>query len=94
MIVKHKCLGLCSKHDGVIIGWHRQCNERFLDNLENTIMFPYLRHLTFSHFDICRCKKISDRQPHYIILTDNNKICYVKQGMIISSILLDYICVS
>lgn len=78
-----------NNHDGVIIGWHSNCDRMFLHELKKTLMFPYLRQC-YEYYHICICKTSSNivDQPHYIILAENNKICYVQQGMSISSTLI------
>ncbi|KAL6419611.1 hypothetical protein ACFW04_013699 [Cataglyphis niger] len=90
MIVKHNGLAT-KKHYGVIVGWHLHCNEK--DKLYKywTIMFPNLQRLLYIYFDTCKFEQISDRQSLYIILTDNDRICYVREGMLFNSILIDYI---
>ncbi|XP_029673095.1 uncharacterized protein LOC115241468 [Formica exsecta] len=84
MIVTHTWFGhFCDNHDGVIVGWHHECERMFKDKLEKTIMFPYLRQFS-RHYHFCMCKKFSKsaRQPHYIILTENNTICYGRQDQL------------
>ncbi|XP_029675301.1 uncharacterized protein LOC115242863 [Formica exsecta] len=86
-------------HEGVIIGWHSKCDPNFQAKMKKTRMFPYLCHHYQNHL-ICTCascicfnsKCVSDEQPHYIILTENDKICYVREGMSINSILINHIC--
>ncbi|XP_050459365.1 uncharacterized protein LOC126855599 isoform X3 [Cataglyphis hispanica] len=75
MIVRHTRDDYSSinKHDGVIIGWHRTC-KRIL----NAAMFPFLYQISNYHH-ICKCHLLSNAQTHYIILAENNRICYVPE---------------
>jgi len=95
-IVTHKyslrMRNILQDHCGVIVGWHYKHDEMFLMQLcsytnKNT-HFPYIcRQILY----ISKCgEHHSIDQPHYIILTENNRICYVEQG--IYSILLNHLC--
>jgi len=81
-----------TNHQGVIIAWHDKCDQTFKYELQDTPLFPYLRQC-HNNYHICKCKKSSDtiNQPHYIILTDGNRICYVQEGTNINSIFINYI---
>ncbi|XP_029677206.1 uncharacterized protein LOC115244008 [Formica exsecta] len=62
-------------HDGVIIGWHRECDRTFQTTLEQTNMCPYLQKCYgHDHNHVCTCQQYSANahQLHYIILTENN----------------------
>jgi len=93
MIVRHSpTLSWAScdviNHDGVIIGWHYKCKAAFVHENLNSLV-PHLsecyenQHIQHS----CRyqtCESDYSRfihQPHYMILTNSNKICYVPQGI-------------
>ncbi|KAL6427807.1 hypothetical protein ACFW04_008325 [Cataglyphis niger] len=83
MCVTHTMFGhTLDNHDGVIIAWYHRCNIMLRNKFERTIKFPYLRRL--NRHEVCTCKKFSKDyyQPHYIILTENNSICYVKQDQL------------
>lgn len=86
MIVTHSCRRLynekANNRDGVIVGWHLQCDSMFRNKLTETFMFPYLRYCD-EQYHICKCEKSSDNfnQPHYIILAEDDRICYVEQGI-------------
>ncbi|XP_050459384.1 uncharacterized protein LOC126855612 [Cataglyphis hispanica] len=80
MIITYNRLGYCNT-DGVIIGWHHQCDKKFLNKLKETVMCPYLRFHVF--YDICECyKRTSDNQLHYIILANDNRICYIREDQL------------
>lgn len=64
-------------HYGVIIGWHYKFNQIFLNELMKCYKFPY-----HSPCRVDSDKKID--QPHYIVLSENNTICYLRQGMKVS----------
>ncbi|XP_029677211.1 uncharacterized protein LOC115244016 [Formica exsecta] len=87
MIVTHICKDYFfpNNHDGVIIGWDYKCSYDIMvmDKLKVTVMFPYLRQcFECYHFCICQQFSASAHQVHYIILTENNKICYVQQDQL------------
>lgn len=63
-------------HYGVIIGWHFKFNLIFLEELTKSSKFPH----HFQCTDIYFCSDSVD-QPHYIILSESNRICYWQQGM-------------
>ncbi|XP_072750859.1 F-box only protein 21-like isoform X1 [Anoplolepis gracilipes] len=57
---------------GVIIGWHDRKNQNAI----------YYRHQE-SFMSLCKCVTISEGfDPHYLILHDNNEICYIPQSSI------------
>lgn len=99
MIVKHSSPSHLDPHiencyhEGVIIEWHSKHDPNFQAKLFN--MFPYLCHHYKNH-RICMCETCTcfrsdftgDDQPYYLILTENDKICYVKEGMSIISIFI------
>ncbi|KAL6419306.1 hypothetical protein ACFW04_013945 [Cataglyphis niger] len=74
MIVTHSIPGLSVEgnkihfHDGVIIGWHFKCKCQFIRKSWASITL----HLFARTHEIIN-------QPHYIVLTDNNKMCYAPQ---------------
>jgi len=76
-------------HHGVIIGWHHKYDPKFVKQLTmtKTCQFPYLCP---EYVDKSICKECVNTigVPYYIILSENNKICYVRQGMNIYSILI------
>ena len=83
MIVMHDHRGerdqLTNGFAGVIIGWHT-CKDIY-NNLElsvNKISDPILP-LTLC---VKSClQNDQNGQTHYIVLTENNEMCYVEQGM-------------
>ncbi|XP_029677207.1 uncharacterized protein LOC115244009 [Formica exsecta] len=85
MIVRHtwQDYSCIHNHDGIIIGWHRKCDRMLRDKLDKTIMLPYLRQCS-EHYHICECQQFSAsaHQVHYIILAENNRICYVQQDQL------------
>ncbi|XP_029679985.1 F-box only protein 21-like [Formica exsecta] len=48
-------------------------------------MCPYLRKSNGYHYHICGCHRFSTNadQPHYLLLTENNSICYVPQDQLL-----------
>jgi len=67
-------------HHGVIIGWH--CKHTSISET---------REMYASHLRTCadyKNENIVD-QPYYIILSENNRICYWQQGMNICSIFMN-----
>ncbi|XP_072750098.1 uncharacterized protein [Anoplolepis gracilipes] len=57
---------------GVIIGWHDRKNQNAI----------YYRHQE-SFMSLCKCLTTSEEfDPHYLILHDNNEICYIPQSSI------------
>jgi len=88
-------------HDGVIIGWHYKCKATLVQKKLNSLI-PHLSECCKNqHTCLCRCQACkSDNyrficQPHYIILAENNIMCYVPQGMyeiLVAFSLIDYIC--
>ncbi|XP_029677205.1 uncharacterized protein LOC115244007 [Formica exsecta] len=87
MIVTHTCKDFFfpDNHDGVIIEWHHKCSYdiMLMGKLEETVMFPYLRQC-LERYNICKCQQFSAsaHQLHYIILTENNQICYMRQDQL------------
>lgn len=83
MVVTHRPSDLHNfdNHDGVIVGWHYKYRKRYLQLIRDTSQFPYL--CPGGYDSMCSSLADSDRrdQPHYIILNENNKICYVEQGI-------------
>ncbi|XP_050459381.1 F-box only protein 21-like isoform X2 [Cataglyphis hispanica] len=82
MIVRHSWTDhFSNSHDGVIIGWHNKCDETFI-NKKNKILWHSHQCLKYNH--VCRCQKYlsSAYQQHYILLTENNEICYVGQDQL------------
>ncbi|XP_072755766.1 uncharacterized protein [Anoplolepis gracilipes] len=68
-----------NRHNGVIIGWHFKCDVLFIRRSLSSIV-PHLSECC-GHHHICigeECVHVSN-QPHYIILTENNVVCYVRQ---------------
>jgi len=94
MIVTHSsdlCLSSLegnSPHDGVIIGWHYKCKAAFVHKNLNSLV-PHLSECYENQYSqrLCTfetCKSNNSKficQPHYIILTENNIMCYVPQGI-------------
>jgi len=93
MIVTHRkssCCPFveCNMDDGVIIGWHYKCKAAFVCKNLNSLI-PYLMNVCYIIQRRRRSRRYQIRkyncrficQPHYIILTDNNKLCYVPQGI-------------
>lgn len=66
-------------HDGVIIGWQNKCyiNSPYDDRKE----LNYFLNSSDVHF--CACNEPS--QPHYKILIEDDRECYVLQRMIINN---------
>lgn len=96
MIVKHSYLHRLGQaylpaarinNHGVIIGWHFKCKRKLMRNS----LYGMIPHLSLcelnghKHICVCKCRIFGTpkifNQPHYIILADNNKICYVPQSM-------------
>ncbi|KAM0734481.1 F-box only protein 21 [Formica fusca] len=89
MIVRHQ------NHIGIIVGWHYRCRPKTMyDAFLIDSMFPYLYQQRGSLLHICvhKCRKshfmhnyrksLFMDQPHYIILTHNNTLCYMPQSAI------------
>ncbi|XP_050465107.1 F-box only protein 21-like [Cataglyphis hispanica] len=66
---------------GVIIGWHQHLDRHIVEfsakNVPNSYM--HLCELPLYHCRNCNFKK---EQTNYIILTENNKMCYVEEDAI------------
>jgi len=80
-------------HYGVIIGWHYKFNLIFLKELMKSLKFPYhfrCADIYLSSDNINIDNDIDIDQPHYIILSENNRICYWQQGTKIYSINFTY----
>ncbi|XP_072766743.1 F-box only protein 21-like [Anoplolepis gracilipes] len=81
MIVKHRRINSSPEidrlHFGVIIDWHFKCEAVSMD-ISNYMNFIYLDEYDENE-NICihRCKQLN--QAHYIILTENDKLCYIAQ---------------
>ncbi|KAL6420201.1 hypothetical protein ACFW04_013821 [Cataglyphis niger] len=84
IIVTHRDYSSNAKiiHNGVIIGWHPTCNKKFLHRLRKSNMFPYLCLYKQCHVCICHQFADSTQEPHYVILTEINKICYIEQNQL------------
>ncbi|KAL6427801.1 hypothetical protein ACFW04_008319 [Cataglyphis niger] len=82
MIVTHLHDPDSDDHDGVIIGWHCRCDKKFRYELYKTNIFPYLRHCSENYYVCTNPQYLNDshRQLHYVILTENNNLCYVQQN--------------
>lgn len=90
MIVTHTSELSNISRDGVIIGWHLECNGYF--EIKSSIIERSLKPYRFNKWTIyssCGCTN-DNYDPHYIILTDSNEIRYVRQGKSTNSILLFY----
>lgn len=102
MIVRHQ------NHIGIIVGWHYRCRPKTMyDAFLIDSMFPYLyqQHGSLLHICVHTCRKshfmhnyrksLFMDQPHYIILTHNNTLCYMPQCMhsYKSQILYDFLIV-
>jgi len=87
-IVTHRLQNNLRDHCGVIVGWHYKYDPMFFFQLTHTnIYFPFICLQRNIYMD--RCGQFSGGdQPHYIILIENNEICYVPQSMNICSILI------
>ncbi|XP_072760634.1 uncharacterized protein [Anoplolepis gracilipes] len=82
MIVKHTRSdfpGQISRgpHFGVIVGWHFEYDDVSLGQ-ENYMNLIYIDE----YGDSCINKFFEPNQPHYVILTESNGICYIKQDSI------------
>lgn len=91
MIVTHTSELSNISCDGVIIGWHLECNGYF--EIKSSIIERSLKPYRFNKWTIyssCGCTNDNYDHPHYIILTDSNEIRYVRQGKSTNSILLFY----
>ncbi|XP_029173956.1 uncharacterized protein LOC114942702 [Nylanderia fulva] len=83
MIVTHR--SDCNNCDGVIIGWDRHTDRRyeiFTQDLYSirSLRESYLRDRNFLPLNHCNNYQFTEQQTNYIILTNNNKICYVNEG--------------
>lgn len=63
---------------GVIIGWHQYADRHNVEFSDNNILNPVLPLNIYT--DIKNTKE----QANYLILTEQNEICYVAEGMNIS----------
>ncbi|XP_025261743.1 uncharacterized protein LOC112637079 [Camponotus floridanus] len=76
-------------YTGVIIGWHYNCKAKLVKKKMNFLVphltecnNPEVPFLQDRFFCICRCEKSISSikfKPHYIILAENNKLCYLPQ---------------
>lgn len=75
MIVKHqnKDDRVIDNFSGVIIGWHRYEDRRNVKFSQTQLLNPVLPLKIYNNN--------TKKQTHYIILTDNNQMCYVEEGM-------------
>jgi len=62
------------KYDGVIIGWHDKCEYLTSGGID---MLPFL----YDGNDFVYEVTSNYNQPHYIILAENNTVCYAAEGM-------------
>lgn len=101
MIVRHSCIFSYHfedswdityrkkvNHDGVIVGWQHKCYRIKFERGLN-----YRLHSTL-HVHFCLCEESSDSayQPHYEILLENDKLCYVHQSMkFLTAFLINYV---
>jgi len=90
-------------HTGVIIGWHYKCEAYFVKK-KLDFLVPLSNECNDvdecidndRSFCICRCDKSKIHntiqfKPHYIILAENNVLCYLPQGTKILVLVLNYI---
>ncbi|XP_072755753.1 uncharacterized protein [Anoplolepis gracilipes] len=74
-----------NNHYGVIIGWHFQCKLSSVQRSLSSII-PHLNNCEHQHTCLCECRSFCKTriiyQPHYIILTENNKLCYAPQDTV------------
>ncbi|XP_029679080.1 F-box only protein 21-like isoform X1 [Formica exsecta] len=85
MIVTHidKYSFILDNHDGVIIGWHRGYDIEIQNKFKETIMFPYLHQWDdFCHICLRQQFSASGHQLYYIILAENDIVCYVQQDQL------------
>lgn len=78
MIVTHKQKEYDQPTDssaGVIIGWHRYIDRHNVKFSINKLSDPVLPLKIYRNFSSTK------QQTHYIILTENNEMCYVNEGM-------------
>lgn len=78
MIVKHTRTDGLSEisrgpHFGVIVGWHFEYDDVSLDQEKYNLI--YIDEYGWS----CSDKPYKLNQPHYVILTESNDTCYIKQ---------------
>ncbi|XP_072753498.1 F-box only protein 21-like [Anoplolepis gracilipes] len=99
MIVRHLCKKhrFCyeGEHVGVIIGYDYTCDkESFSEKLRMSSEYPYLHRYDKHSFSMFCCqpdlvsyieKVVNKNQPHYTILVDNNKICYIEEEALSTS---------
>jgi len=81
---------ISDQHSGVIIGWHYECKATRVEERWSSLV-PHLRDcFNNQKIYLCLCTfKLGDSQtisrficqPHYIILADNNIMCYIPQGI-------------
>ncbi|XP_029162081.1 F-box only protein 21-like [Nylanderia fulva] len=81
MIVTHH--DDCNNCDGVIIGWDRHTDRRYeilTDNPNNARWRNNSMQIDYLPLNHCNNYQFTEQQTNYIILTNNNKICYVNEG--------------
>ncbi|XP_050465089.1 uncharacterized protein LOC126858655 [Cataglyphis hispanica] len=92
MIVTHSHDPNSDDRDGVIIGWHHNYDKwflvEFLEELYKTNIFTCVCSETNDLYRTALLKYYTDKKLYYIILTENNNICYVHQSMILTSVLI------
>ncbi|XP_025262435.1 F-box only protein 21-like [Camponotus floridanus] len=78
----------CNPHTGVIIGWNYKCKAAFVQKKLKSVA-PHLseccetRHMCFCKCYTCKSDNSSFiYQPHYIILAENNIVCYAPQDTV------------
>lgn len=77
----------CNPHTGVIIGWNYKCKAAFIQKKLKSVA-PHLSECCETrHMCFCKCYTCQSdnsrftHQPHYIILAENNIVCYAPQGV-------------
>ncbi|XP_072751717.1 uncharacterized protein [Anoplolepis gracilipes] len=67
-----------NNHIGVIIGWHFKCEYLLVEESFYSI-FPYCSHTS----DLHNCSYVGfQNEPHYLILTEKDQLCYFPQRFI------------
>ncbi|XP_025262569.1 F-box only protein 21-like [Camponotus floridanus] len=77
-------------HTGVIIGWNYKCKAAFIHKRLKSVA-PHLSECCETrHMCFCKCYTYESGnskftyQPHYIILAENNIVCYAPQDTVSS----------
>ncbi|XP_029671241.1 uncharacterized protein LOC115240309 [Formica exsecta] len=66
-------------HFGVIVGWHNYFNLNSISGIEFD-MLPYnYSNISCENVENCTNRRCLMHKPYYIIFSNNNKYCYVKQ---------------